>query len=455
MLAIAINALYTALRKRGTTRQLATVILACVCSALLLLPAIIWFNVRFSDVLAQVSSLEVTVALVYVALWGLVVPLGATSAYCLFTSPRESHTSTRLPRANSQRTTVGNAQIPISSRLPHRQPGLVPPFVYGEDTPWGWLEHCSGRLKGQKLALKRSVITFGREEDNDIWLDDDETSSRYHAELVWHEGQVYLTDCESLNGVILNGRRMRGSLPVSSGDLIEIGTYSFRFELAERPVALSDQDDPLLLHMRRSSLAPENWEEDFSSRKVAGIGSGPTRPIGESDPLNTPNFFLQEEPFVPSSIQTPPPGTQDALPQPMRDPVTPSPVSSQTGGLCTISNGMLAGRSFLLDRPTLTVGCTSDCDIQLTDLTSFGQYARFLHQNGGDFVSGIGVFVNNEAVLAPRQLHKGDRITLGNAIFEYSLVPEANTSSMPPLAVSPISRPISGPVPLRLPSRQK
>src|SRR5438067_12890573 len=60
MLAIAVNALYTTFRKRGTTRQLASVIVACVLSALLLLPAILWYNTRFSSVQAAISLIELT-----------------------------------------------------------------------------------------------------------------------------------------------------------------------------------------------------------------------------------------------------------------------------------------------------------------------------------------------------------------------------------------------------------
>src|SRR5438270_4354477 len=84
MFAIAVNALYTALRKRGTTRQLASAIVACVLSALLLLPAFVWYNGRFSIEQGALSVVEVTAALVYVVLWGWIVPLGVTTTYCLF-----------------------------------------------------------------------------------------------------------------------------------------------------------------------------------------------------------------------------------------------------------------------------------------------------------------------------------------------------------------------------------
>src|SRR5947207_15419933 len=70
MFAIAVNALYTSLRRRGTTRQLACAIVTCAISALLLLPALVWFNMRFIVVQAALSTAEVEVALAYVALCG-------------------------------------------------------------------------------------------------------------------------------------------------------------------------------------------------------------------------------------------------------------------------------------------------------------------------------------------------------------------------------------------------
>src|SRR2546428_1229172 len=253
MLAIAVNALYTTLRKRGTTRQLAGAIVTCVISALLLLPAIVWYNIRFSSMQVTISFVEVTLALVFVALCGWLLPLSVTTVYWLFTQPRDSNTSVRIPRQlnHRKRTTRGNA-VRGAVSLPKRQPGVLAPFVFGEDIPWGWLEHRSGRFQGQKLALNRTVISIGREEDNDIWLDD-ETSSRYHAELAWDAGQVYITDCDSLNGVILNGWRIRNTAIVEPGDQLEIGSHRFFFVRAERPAVPQEQDDPLTRHVWHST----------------------------------------------------------------------------------------------------------------------------------------------------------------------------------------------------------
>src|SRR5438270_8766755 len=73
MLAVVANALYTTIRRYGTTQQLAAAIILCVVCALLLLSAIVWYNLRFSIEQASLSFAEVGVMLAYVALCGWLV----------------------------------------------------------------------------------------------------------------------------------------------------------------------------------------------------------------------------------------------------------------------------------------------------------------------------------------------------------------------------------------------
>ncbi len=468
MLAITANALFTAWRKRGTTRQLALAIVSCVCSALLLLPALLWYNLRLSQAQGSIGVLEVACALLYVALCGCVAPLGITTAYCLLTQPRDSNTWARIPRHRTKRTTKGNAAVANSVRLPHRQPGVPAPFVYSEDTPWGWLEYRSGRFQGQKLDLKRALISIGREEDNEIWLDDD-TSSRYHAELAWQDGQAYITDCDSLNGVLLNGRRIRGTLPIKSDDLLEIGSHRFLFELVQAPLALNERDDPLL---RRATSALEPAERDDTYRKSASASAFPTRPLDEKpfsdeDSFKFPSMFPQKPPSTFSEADP----RSDGMPVWMQafkpDPVTPPPLpplpelpapavlSPVSSSLCIIRNGVMAGRNFLLDRAVFTVGRSTDCDMMLDDVSLAIEHAQFSHQADGDYVYGPGILVNNVPLQAPQLLQKGDIIGLGELQLEYTIVQEAHTAPMPQPSMPSLSRPISGPVPLRLPSKPK
>ncbi|MBO0778696.1 MAG: FHA domain-containing protein, partial [Ktedonobacteraceae bacterium] len=162
------------------------------------------------------------------------------------------------------------------------QPGVLPPFVFRADIPWGWLEYRSGNFMGQRLALKRQVVTLGRDEESDIWLDD-ELASRNHAELACDQEQrVYLTDLSSLNGTLLNGRPARGTVYVQSNDVIEIGSYCFLFTLAEHHTEQKEEKDPL------------EWRTN-SSQGISSQGE-------HSSPLTPTAFPTTQQPFSGSGL---------------------------------------------------------------------------------------------------------------------------------------------------------
>jgi pSer/pThr/pTyr-binding forkhead associated (FHA) protein len=435
MCAIAANALYTTLRRRGTTRQLAGVLMLCVVSALLLLPAIIWFNLRFSAKQADLSFAEVQVALAYVALWGWLLPLGATGTYCLFTLPRNSQTNVRIPRLDR------SEQPQAAPPPPQRQSGVPVSFVYGEDIPWGWLEYGSGNFQGQRLALKRSIMTLGRDEENDIWLDD-EMASRHHAELSWDQSRVYLTDCESLNGVSLNGKRIRGYTLLKSGDTIEIGSHHFCFILAEVGATAIEQSDPLAYHKWRSA-----------SEVTGGSDSLPaTKPVTENPPA-------AEAVSAPEGVSESAVWKETAeVDQPV-----PLPLSSKLSGALLICDGEMSGQSFLLDRPVVTVGRGIESDIVVNDASISRRHVQFSRQADGDYIQDLasrnGTKVNDEPLMSPRLLQPGDVILMGNIKLEYTSIQSAQTTPLtlvitpPPPATAPISG--VGLAPLRLPSKQK
>src|SRR6266568_4072590 len=437
MFAIAVNALYSSLRKRGTTRQLAGAIVTCVISALLLLPVLIWFNIRFNVVQAAIPVAEVEVALIYVALCGWLLPLGVTTTYCRFTLPRSSTTSVHTPRQN--RTTRANAAAAIHP--PRHQVGVIPPYVYGEDTPWGWLDYRGGRFQGLRLALERAIVTIGRGEDNDIWLDDD-LASRYHAELAWYDGHACVTDCESLNGVLLNGRRIRGSAYIESCELLDIVSHRFLFESAEHLGAPTEQDDPLMRHVWHSSSSLSMDSEQMPL----------TQPLGD-DTSGT------SSPYASESVEDKPLELQDTA---ELNPVSPLPQPADLNGVLVICDGEMAGQSFVLERPVMSIGRGSECDIAINDASISRRHAQILRQSNGhyaqDLASRNGSKVNDEPLLAPKLLQPGDIICLGSVRLEYTLSLQDTAATLTSIPETPLqtARPInSGPAPLRLPSRPK
>jgi pSer/pThr/pTyr-binding forkhead associated (FHA) protein len=417
MFAIAANSLFTSVRRRGTTRQLSGAIMICVIAALLLLLALVWYNLRFSPQQGQIPVAEVELALVYVALWGWGLPLGVTATYCLFTLPRDTTTALHIPRQKLDATR--------RLELPRFQQGVISPYIFDEETPWGWLQYHRGNFQGQRLALKRQVATLGRDENCDIWIDDD-MASRHHAELVYHQGKVYLTDCDSLNGTLLNEKRMRGTMLVEAGNLLQIGELSFSFILADAQLALAAQSDPLVHHLWRSSLdgitgGSEILPSTPSPEKGSQVHSDETAEIDYKMP------------------QSPP---------------------TNPGGALIIRDGVLAEQSFVLDRAIISVGRGLESDIAIDDTSISRRHVQFLRQPDGDYVQDLGsrngTQVNGELLRTPRLLLPGDTIVVGNIRLEYAKVPTAHTiSTSRVIAPRSFSGLVSGPTPLKLPSKRR
>ncbi len=355
ILAIAGNVLYTTLRRLGTTKQLIGVLTICTVSTLLLLLTLIWYNARFNHISTPLPTVEITSSLTAAAFFGWLLPLGITAAYCLYTLPRDPTTSGRIPRPQVQ-AALNNV---ISLQAPRYQPGVVPPFVYSEDTPWGWLEYRSGNFQGQRLALKRQIATIGRDENSDIWVDD-EMVSRHHAELAWDQDKVYLTDCGSLNGISLNGQRVHGTALVSPNALIGVGSHRFTFIPADHQESLTDLSDPLAHHKWRSSFEEDSENLPVTSLQLHEVGGSQNMPLGRSGETSKEHE------------------------------VAPLPLPGNYGGLLIIQGGEMAGQRFQLGQQVVTVGRGDESDIVLHDPSISRRHVQFSHQGDGDYVHDLG-----------------------------------------------------------------
>ncbi len=101
------------------------------------------------------------------------------------------------------------------------------------------VEEAQSRRRAQRALLlvgsRRLLIppdggVVGRSRDCEIVLEDAGISRR-HAELRPHGEGWTIEDLGSTNGVLLNGREIRGAQPLQSGDLLELGSTTITFEL--------------------------------------------------------------------------------------------------------------------------------------------------------------------------------------------------------------------------------
>jgi pSer/pThr/pTyr-binding forkhead associated (FHA) protein len=389
-----------------------------------LLPTLFWFQAYFNT---RIPLAEITVLACCVIFFGWLLPLGTTVISAMVSGSRFGRQDKRSGKL------MGGPWFP-----PRYQSGVMAPFVFSVETPWGWLEYRSGNFLGQRLALKRSIVTLGRAEDSDIWLDDD-MASRRHAEVAWDNNVVYLTDCESLNSTRLNGRRVRGSVSLSSGDSIEIGTQHFLFILAEQKTVVTDQYDPLVNHKWRSSFELQDSRETTQyGRALPG-----TRPPLHRDQINTESKPQEVEPELETSkLHTP-----------------PSVLAVR--GMLLIGNGELAGRRVILQSLSVLVGSGRDCDLVVPNLALAPQHARFIREAQGDYVQNLSeqgvTLVNGAPLQGLHLLYPGDHLLFGS--FHLTYLPALQASERPGPSSQggiPVNIPPgNGPIPLRLPSRPK
>ncbi len=74
-----------------------------------------------------------------------------------------------------------------------------------------------------------AVSSIGRAVRSTVSLDDEFLSAE-HALLSWRDGTWWVEDLGSRNGTFVNGVRVTRTVPVSIGDVIEVGRVALRLE---------------------------------------------------------------------------------------------------------------------------------------------------------------------------------------------------------------------------------
>ena len=102
------------------------------------------------------------------------------------------------------------------------------------------------RFNGRKideLLLTRSMMTIGRKLDNDIRLEDTTVSS-HHARIIQKDAGIFVEDCDSTNGTLVNGIPVQ-SRKLKSGDVVVVGKYTLSFEFVETEPQTMEMDPTL------------------------------------------------------------------------------------------------------------------------------------------------------------------------------------------------------------------
>ena len=110
------------------------------------------------------------------------------------------------------------------------QPAVPMPNNGGAPDRGARLVAVSGPYAGNTFVLKSGETQVGRDAAKDIPLPNDTTVSRNHARIVDEAATFVLYDLGSTNGTYVNGNKITRQ-ELSVGDLVQIGSTKFRFEL--------------------------------------------------------------------------------------------------------------------------------------------------------------------------------------------------------------------------------
>jgi pSer/pThr/pTyr-binding forkhead associated (FHA) protein len=262
--------------RRGSRPQIARASLVSLIACALMLAPIWWLLRRFDVYGPALGAQEVVFWLIWISLFGWVVPLLTTAFFFALASPEP----VQAP-AQTRPSGAPIAATPLDDPARHSYP-------YGPDRPWGRLAP-EDSAAAPAIDLSLEVALIGRDPEDDVILDDDLVSRR-HAEARWRAGQAYLLDRGSLNGTRRNAQKVRGLVALEDGDILQFGVRRYRFALLAptgadaleetRKVATSSASHPLnaLLALvgATGALAGRRWE---LTEKTTRVGRDPTAAI--------------------------------------------------------------------------------------------------------------------------------------------------------------------------------
>jgi pSer/pThr/pTyr-binding forkhead associated (FHA) protein len=114
-------------------------------------------------------------------------------------------------------------------------------------------------------------LLIGRGDHCDLMLDD-ATVSTDHVEISRRGVSYLLTDLDSSNGTLLNGRKIRGAVRLDAGDVVQIGRFRIEIDIPRRKASTKPRDAVAIelteeeREVVRALVAPYREEGTFAAR---------------------------------------------------------------------------------------------------------------------------------------------------------------------------------------------
>jgi pSer/pThr/pTyr-binding forkhead associated (FHA) protein len=252
--------------------------------------------------------------------------------------------------------------------------------------------------------IEEPVIFIGRLPENHIPIFNMGISRRHVKIELDAYGAYTLTDLNSLNGTLVNGKKVKKAALVN-GDKITIGKYTIVYE---------DLRGEAALHL-------ETIVAEFKPEEAHWPQMPPPSPAAMPQPYRQPPQAapppFQPQHYLPA--QQPPPV---AAPHPYPQPQTGAPADGDetiSGAVLIETNGHIV---YKLDRGYLTVGSDGDDDIYAGGFMVNRAFAVVEQRDGGFYITAqkmmAKIKVNGKSVKSQRLEHR-DRIEIGSNTFRF------------------------------------
>ena len=100
-----------------------------------------------------------------------------------------------------------------------------------------------GEAANRIIHLDKPEFSIGRESDND-YIISEACISRHHCRLSRIDNDWIIEDCQSVNGVMVNDRRVDGGMSLQVGDRITVVNVEFLLETSQEDMVPSVQPLP-------------------------------------------------------------------------------------------------------------------------------------------------------------------------------------------------------------------